>query len=185
MKRLRLWVKTLNGLFNMTEITFEITDYCPHQCSYCSSNAGPEGNHWLEPFDIATILEDKTYDRINISGGEPLAHPKFYDILLLCKDHITSRTGMVCVYTNAIECIIYNANILPGVRVEGNLPVTENVDKIHILKMVPQGYEARRPDVHYSRNWDNPKCKKCGHVIVRPDGRVTETPCNKFTISDK
>jgi organic radical activating enzyme len=164
----------------MTEITFEITDYCPHNCSYCSSNAGIDGHTYIDPKIIRDILRDKCYDRINISGGEPLAHPHFYHILNICKSRVKPRTGMVCVYTNAIECIVYNANILPGVRVEANLPLTENINKVHILKLVRQGYEAKRPEVHYSHNWDNPQCEKCGHVTVRPNGQVTETPCNKF-----
>ena len=164
----------------MEEITLEITNFCPNACSYCSSEAGPDKTTYLSIEDIEKFLADKKWDRINISGGEPLAHPNFYKILILAKQHVTERTGMVAVYTNAIETIMYNANVLPGVRVEANLPVTPNVDKIHILKMIPQGCEAKRPDIHYSNNWTHANCKNCGHITLRPDGKIATTPCDKW-----
>jgi len=69
----------------MAEYTIEITSYCSHNCSYCSTKATENGVH----IDIETIKQFlnsnkiKATDRINISGGEPLAHPKFYEILQL------------------------------------------------------------------------------------------------------
>ena len=164
----------------MTELTIEITDYCPNNCSYCSSFSGPEKNTFIDVKKVEEILKDKIWDRINISGGEPLAHPNFYQILILCKRHVTDRTGIVAVYTNALECILYNANILPGIRLEANLPVVPGVEKIHILKMIPQGYERQRPDIHYSKNWDHKDCQNCGHNIVKPDGSIAQSPCNKW-----
>jgi len=164
----------------MSEITFEITEYCPNSCSYCSSASGPDKTEKLSAEYIEYLLNGKIFDRINISGGEPLSHPEFYQILILCKKYVTPRTGMVAVYTNAIECIMYNANVIPGVRVEANLPVLPNIDSIHILKMVPQGCEAKRPDIHYSNNWDHEDCSNCGHNIIKADGKIVVSPCNKY-----
>ncbi|HDO23619.1 MAG TPA: radical SAM protein [bacterium] len=160
----------------MTEITFEITNYCPSQCSYCSNESGPNEKAKLSFRYIQDLLKGKVYDRINVSGGEPLSHPDFYKILIFCKRHVAPRTGFVAVYTNAIECIMYNANILPGVRVEANLPMLPNVNKLHVLKMIPQGSEAKRPDMHYSKNWND---KNCNHDVVKANGKIGLSPCDK------
>ena len=81
----------------MAEYTIEITQYCPHNCNYCSTNATENGMH----IDIETIKQFLynynsilTTDRINISGGEPLSHPKFYEILQLCKQ-LTPDVGYI------------------------------------------------------------------------------------------
>lgn len=164
----------------MTEITIEITDYCPNQCAYCSSNAGPDQSTFL-PYDwLVTNFANssKTWDRINISGGEPLAHPDFWKILQLCKKYVTPRMGLVAVYTNAFECIVFNANIIPGVRVEANVPILPNTDQVHVLKMLQQGLEAKRPQITCSHNWDH-KCENCGHLVVRPDRSIDSSPCKK------
>jgi len=162
------------------EVTIEITDYCPNSCSYCSSNAGPEGEKYLDITNVYLFLKDEIYDRINISGGEPLSHPQFWTIFKLCKKHVTPRTGFVAVYTNAFDCIMFNANVIPGVRVEANIPLLPNTEKVHVLKMVEQGCEAKRPDVHYSCNWNNEKCSsKCEDRVLKPDGTIGGTPCTK------
>lgn len=92
------------------EYTLEITQYCEHNCPYCSSNATTQGQH--VPLEkILEFLEENNInenDRINISGGEPLAHPQFYKILQECY----KRTKNVWVYTNAIRNIKYNAHVL-------------------------------------------------------------------------
>ena len=70
----------------MAEYTIEITQYCLHNCNYCSTNATENGIH-INIEIIKQFLKSNNIlatDRINISGGEPLSHPKFYDILQLC-----------------------------------------------------------------------------------------------------
>ena len=162
----------------MREVTIELTNYCPNECPYCSSNAGPEGSDYLSVETITGFLKDDEYDRINISGGEPLSHPQFYNILQLCKKRVVKRTGFVAVYTNEFDCIMFNANVKSGVRVEANVPLLPNTDIVHVLKMIRQGYEAKRPDVHYSCNWDK-ECAICAHTVLKPNGEVGNTPCTK------
>ena len=161
----------------MKEVTIEITNYCPHSCSYCSSLAGKSGADYLTIEQIKEFLNEEEFDRINISGGEPLAHPNFYNILQLCKSYVEPRTGFVAVYTNEFDCIMYNANIKPGVRVEANLPVLPNTDNIHVLKMVEQGFEKQRPDIHYSCNWNN--CNGCNNKVLKSNNIIAESPCKK------
>ena len=158
------------------ERTFELTNFCPHLCAYCSSNATA---------DMATAIflpfaeikrqccEEGPFDTIVLSGGEPLAHPDFYKILVLCQEHAKD----VVVYSNAIRHLVYNANVLDGVYLEANLSVLPGLDRLHVLKRVEQGREAVRPEVVFSHNWKSKACD-CTHVVVGPDG-VRGRPCKK------
>lgn len=163
----------------MTEHTFYITDRCPHECSYCSSRAKKDGIQFLQIGTIQNYLEHNTLDIINISGGEPLAHPDFYQILEMCKAHVKPRNGLVWVYTNAFQGIMFNANVINEVKVHANLTVTDDVEQIHVLKRVAQGREADRPKVSFSCNWEGKCNADCGHKVTMPDGSVHPAPCKK------
>ena len=127
------------------EITLEITDYCPNNCDYCSTNAEPIRKNIIGIKEIKKLLKKESdgIDRINISGGEPLSHPQFYQILLLCE----SYTNNVWVYSNAIKKLMYNTSIIKEVQVEANVClvpgraayIPRNVNKVHLLQLVPQG----------------------------------------------
>lgn len=160
----------------MREITFELTNYCPHQCNYCSSNVVDNifNATQLRYDDIKTFLQGKTYDRIHLSGGEPLSHYAFYSILLLCEKHAKD----VVVHTNAFKHIIFNANVIDNIYIESNITVTGDVDKVNILKRVEQGKEKTRPEVHFSGNWTN-ECENCDQQIMRSDGKLVPSPCKK------
>ena len=164
----------------MKEITFELTNYCPHNCKYCSSNAVDDIEEaiFLDKSFILKFLRRKRFDRINISGGEPLAHPDFYKIFNWCKH----RSDDVVVYSNLITHRIYNAHVIDGVYLEADITVTPETDKIHVLRRVKQGKEANRPEVYLSRNHTE-NCE-CEHKVIRPNGIITKTPCNKWTKND-
>ena len=68
----------------VSEITFELTNHCPHKCKFCSSDAGPDKNTDLDISEVSARLDGKTFDIINLSGGEPLSHPQFWEILIIC-----------------------------------------------------------------------------------------------------
>jgi len=161
----------------VNEITFELTDYCPHSCPYCSSSATSDKDKavWLSVNYIRDMLSEKRFNHIVLSGGEPLSHPDFYNILMLCKQH----SDDVVVYSNAITHLIYNQSVIDGVYLEANITVLPEVDKIHILRRVKQGKEAARPEVHLSRNF-NEDCS-CEHRIIRPNGEIGKSPCDKWT----
>ena len=96
----------------MKELTIELTNYCPHGCKFCSSNTvtGYLGAMYI-PISIverALNVEGK-FDRIILSGGEPLAHPEFYTILEMCR----AKAHDVIVYTNALTHIAV-LNFLPS-----------------------------------------------------------------------
>jgi hypothetical protein len=175
-------------MLRMVEVTIEITQYCPFECPECSSNASSEGKHL--PYDAITDFLGKQKDitRINISGGEPLAHPQFFDILKLCY----SMCADVRVYTNALKHIMFNSRVIHGVKVEANvdivpglnayIPTREEASTVHLLKFIPQGRGRNIPnqDVVVSRNFYDPShCEECSHILLQADGKVVRAPCRK------
>lgn len=168
------------------EYTIEITEYCPHNCEYCSSDATPDG----KPLDISVIKEylrlrnAKAGDRINISGGEPLSHPQFWEILQHCK----SITTDVWVYTNALSQIRHNTSVTPEITVEANvclvpgkpayIPV--NASKVHLLQLIPQGRAKgmKAANIHVSGNLRS-GCQDCNNSVLMANGIIAEAPCKK------
>ena len=177
------------------EITIEITDYCPNNCEYCSTNAGPVrknilGFNKIRDFLNNFVMKNWHPSRINISGGEPLSHPQFYDILNLCKKY----TDNVWVYTNALTQIIYNTDIVKEIKVEANvclMPgkkvyIPKNTDKVHLLQLVPQGRakNMKPAKFHVSSNIEKSDdcdhdCDNCRHVLLQADEKIVAAPCKK------
>lgn len=165
------------------ERTYELTNWCPHDCPFCSSDATKDHNKatWLLLIDFLNDLErvteggTKPLERINLSGGEPMAHPDFYKMLIMARKYAKD----VVVYTNALTHIRFNAHVIDHVRVEANLTVAPGVDRVRILKRVEQGREATRPEVKLSRNWTE-DCT-CDHRVIRPNGQEVRSPCDKWS----
>ncbi len=169
---------------NIMEYTVEITTFCPNFCDYCSTRAG-DIDHHLDVRSVEEFLKNVAPgDRINISGGEPLAHPGFYEILQFCK----SKTDDVWVYTNAIEKMRYNTSVLKEVTIEANVClvpgreayIPQNADKVRLLQLVPTGRaENMQPaNIHVSGNIRD-GCKGCNHLVLQADGQVVDAPCKK------
>lgn len=172
------------------EYTIEITQYCENSCPYCSSDASISGNH-LSLDKVLNFFEENNIsekDRINISGGEPLAHPNFYQILQECY----KRTQNVWVYTNAIHQIKYNPHVLTkGIHIEANLCLYDGCfendftipkgTKVNFLKFIPtgRGKNIKSLDFHISSNISD-NCSDCKHhALLQADGKIVKTPCRK------
>ncbi len=165
------------------ELTIEITQFCENNCDYCSSLATEEGKH-LDLQTIKDFLKNKESEdihRINISGGEPLAHPNFYQIYKLCKE----ITNDVRVYTNLIEHIIFNAHVISEIKVESNFLVLPGrqvtiptASKIHFLQLQHCGGAKGFTDkTEISCSGSN--CLKCNHSLLQADGKIMRAPCGK------
>ena len=168
----------------MVELTIEITGYCPNECPFCSSDATPKG----KPLDYEVIekflLSYNEIERINISGGEPLSHPDFYRILMLCNKLCSS----VWVYTNAIKNLAYNTHVLKEVNVKANVCLVPNTEihipkgsfHVTILKFIPQGRGKNIDlvDMRFSGNLTG-NCEKCNNPTLLANGKVVSAPCKK------
>lgn len=170
------------------EFTLEITSYCPHACEYCSSEAGPDGKHL--PYEEAVAFLDAQkvngFDVISISGGEPLSHPRFWDILQLCR----SKTNNVWVYTNALPRIRYNATVIPEVWREAycclvpgrEIYIPARADAVRLVQLVSQGRarDMKPANIDVSGNLKGRDyCDLCDHTVLQADGQVADAPCRK------
>ncbi len=160
----------------MIEKTLEITNYCPFKCKFCSTDITNNLNDakYMSFTDVVREVEGKGYDRIIISGGEPMYHAQIGMILTICKVNAPD----VMLLTNMITHIGYNPHVIDGIYVEGKLSVHPHTDKISILKRTNQGKEAKRPEVSFSRNWTG-ECLSCIHNTYKADGSQAGPPCKK------
>jgi organic radical activating enzyme len=170
----------------MVELTIEITNWCDNECDFCSSDATTEGKHL--PFEVIKDFLSKYNDiiRINISGGEPLAHPDFYKILRYCK----MLTENVWVYTNAIPNIAYNTHVLKEINVMANVCIVpgrkvyipKGSFSTHILEFVPQGRGKDIPTVPTTVSGNlagGERCITCNQPTLMANGKVVTSPCRK------
>jgi len=170
------------------EVTIEITKFCPYNCNYCSTNAGPDGKHLSYEVIKEFLRKQKHIKKINISGGEPLAHPDFYKILMLCY----SVTSNVRIYTNVVKQILFNSDIVKEVGVEANvciipgrkIYIPKNVNKVHLLKLVHNGRAKNLPkqEITVSHNFEDDcshSCEDCKNILLQADGKIVESPCKK------
>lgn len=127
---------------------------------------------------IQQYLDEKRYDHIILSGGEPLSHPHFFEIYQVCERH----TEDVVVYSNLIRHLVYNLHVIDGVYLEAKITPGDGTQRVSLLKRIGQGREAIRPEVTFSRNYEQEECD-CGHVVVRPNGGIVK-PCNKYQIKE-
>lgn len=178
------------------ELTVEITNFCEEGCDFCSSDAKPEGGH-LSFDKIKEFLDSyKDVQRINISGGEPLAHPDFYKILRYCE----GITKNVWVYSNAIKNLAYNSHVIREVNVAANVCmvpgkavyIPKGSFSVHVLKFIPQGRgkDKATVSVSTSKNFTGERCPYCEQPTLLADGRIAHSPCLKEhafyrTVDDK
>lgn len=83
----------------LTSIIFEITNKCNLRCKHCYTNAGAKKEDELSTKEIKELIDYlATIGVVNIviSGGEPLLHPDFFDILA----YVRSKPMSVIVFTN-------------------------------------------------------------------------------------
>ena len=191
-------ISELSGLVEPPiELTIEITQRCPEGCDYCSSRATVDSNVMLTMDDITEIIDSidrqvgmESIGRINISGGEPLSHPDFFEIKQFC-DVMAGREN-VYVYTNAITNLIYNTSVIKnGIELHANVVlipgrvanIPKRADKVHLLKLIKQGraenLNVEDLDYHVSQNILENKCEGCNHILVQADGKVRIAPCKK------
>lgn len=87
-------------------IAVELTHNCPLKCKHCYLNAGTGVN--INPNTVIRLLDecvDMEIDNVQFTGGEPMVHPHFFNLL----DEAMKRGITVNLYTSGY---INNDNIL-------------------------------------------------------------------------
>jgi radical SAM protein with 4Fe4S-binding SPASM domain len=81
-------------MYSLDELCIEITGKCLMQCRHCSSSCTQANSALLSYDRILTILDDARLlgtKTIEISGGEPLLHPRILDIIREAKKNFEVR----------------------------------------------------------------------------------------------
>jgi len=90
----------ISNRFN--ELSIELTNRCPLNCIYCSSNSNLDRNTFLDLQKIIDTIENvKSKFRINtisLSGGETFLYPNFEKLL----DYLAQQDLEVIIYTSGI-----------------------------------------------------------------------------------
>jgi len=85
----------------LSELTLEVTQRCPNQCLFCSSKASWDAQSCLSLENVESVARQAArlgLQRICLSGGEPLVHPRLSDM-------VAGLAGMglrVALYTSGI-----------------------------------------------------------------------------------
>jgi hypothetical protein len=114
----------------------EVTDRCNLTCPTCYSNSSPSfGSHRtmeeIERMLDAAVANEGTPDVVQISGGEPTVHPKFFEILDLAK-------------TKPIRHLMINTN---GIRIAEEAGFAEKLAKYKPAFEVYLQFDSFRPEV--------------------------------------
>jgi radical SAM protein with 4Fe4S-binding SPASM domain len=76
----------------LATLFFELTDACNMACLHCGSRACPENNRYIAPVTVKKVLGEvkDAYGTDGIlicfTGGEPLLHPDFYELVRYATD---------------------------------------------------------------------------------------------------
>lgn len=80
-------------------MSVELVEHCNLRCGYCYRNALPAKGPYIPGEQLIQILKDVVQlglKSIELTGGEPLLHPHFSDILAFCAEHLE----LVAILTN-------------------------------------------------------------------------------------
>ena len=85
----RLNITGSDKCFIPQHMSVELTSECNLECLYCYRESGPHRTDWLSGDQLIGVLKrlaEKGLRSVEITGGEPLLHPDFDEILEFCVD---------------------------------------------------------------------------------------------------
>ena len=118
----------------------QITERCNLECEHCFVSAGKHGRDMdVERFETRVVpqLVKNRFSKVTITGGEPLLHPKFLEMLMLlsCKEieiavctNATLITDTICDATKEFANVHFNVS-LDGFRPESHGRFRGNCDE--------------------------------------------------------
>lgn len=81
-------------------VLVELTYNCNFHCKHCYNNSGSHQNEYIDKnklFEVLNKLSDDGVIAVDFSGGEPLIHPNFLEIL----EYAFNKFDLVQILTNA------------------------------------------------------------------------------------
>lgn len=126
-------------LYNIAPLLMqvELTEACNLRCRFCYNSQKPRYN--VHAFEILDKLADQGVMQVNLTGGEPLAHPQFFDILR----HACELFPNVVLLSNGS---LMNRDILDKIHdtkvTSVNISIHGNREIHDSLTMTPGSYDA-------------------------------------------
>ncbi len=77
-----------------------LTNHCNRSCPWCSTYSSPAGNTWITWNQLAASLPAEGEFEVQLEGGEPTLHPRFWDFVTLLRAN--SRCGKILLCTNGV-----------------------------------------------------------------------------------
>lgn len=81
-------------------IYLALTNHCNRACPWCSTCSSPRGSTWLSPEQAAASLPADRDFQLQLEGGEPTIHPRFWDFVKLARAHPRCTHLVLC--TNGV-----------------------------------------------------------------------------------
>ena len=77
-----------------------LTNHCNRSCPWCSTYSSPAGGTWLAPQAFLAALPAAGPFEVQLEGGEPTVHPRFWDFVELARSQPRCRRLVLC--TNGV-----------------------------------------------------------------------------------
>ena len=118
-------------------VQVELTEACNLRCKFCYNSQKPRYNHNV--FEMLDKLAEQGVMQVNLTGGEPLAHPRFFEIL----DYACKRFPNVVVLSNGS---LMDRDALEKIHqtdvTSVNISIHGDRDTHDALTQVPGSYDA-------------------------------------------
>lgn len=139
-------MKSYDYLYSLAPllVQVELTEACNLRCKFCYNSQKPRYNKRV--FDMLDRLAEQGVMQINLTGGEPLAHPQFYEILdYACKlfPNVVILSNGSLMNRDALEKI-HKADVTSI-----NISIHGNREKHEALTQVPGSFDASMSAIEY------------------------------------
>ena len=96
-----MFLDTFKKLDAVKSAVIELNDFCLNNCIHCSSSSSPKGKMSIpleDYYNIINILHSLKYNRIILSGGEPLLNNNIWN----CLDYAKKKGLEIYLYTSGV-----------------------------------------------------------------------------------
>jgi hypothetical protein len=148
-----------------------LTNHCNRACPWCSTCSSPRGGTWLAPEAFLRGLPATGPFEVQLEGGEPTVHPRFWEFVAAARAHPRCRRVVLC--TNGAALPREDTALESWVRRLG-APLTLKLSfNHHLLERDPRLPDLARRLRDLVRDGSG-DCLFVLNVRLRPGGRRDE-----------
>ncbi|MDE5888763.1 MAG: radical SAM protein, partial [Bacilli bacterium] len=121
------------------DLCFEIIQTCPNNCLFCSSCAGMDKTKMIDFETFKKVIDHFMsiggIEEISFSGGEPMLHPRLFDMITYCK----IKGIRVVLFTSGVKRNYHMSEIemqLLKKKIEDEYAYLKSQDEVEFKKVV-------------------------------------------------